>query len=118
MTIDQQTLDRVVKFHAHPCPGLTMGLQAAAIALREISPHSKDEEVVAWWRSTMCGADAIQVLSGCTFGKGNLVHEDWGKNALHVLPPLRRSGRTHRRSARWLAARPGASGAVREGARG
>jgi formylmethanofuran dehydrogenase subunit E len=29
----------------------------------------------------MCGVDAIQFLTGCTFGKGNLVHRDWGKNA-------------------------------------
>ena len=25
--------------------------------------------------------DAIQTLTGCTFGKGNLIHRDYGKNA-------------------------------------
>jgi formylmethanofuran dehydrogenase subunit E len=45
--IDQQTLDRVVDFHGHLCPGLAMGVAAAQIALREIGPHAKDEEVVA-----------------------------------------------------------------------
>ncbi len=25
--------------------------------------------------------DAIQSLTGCTYGKGNLIHEDYGKNA-------------------------------------
>jgi formylmethanofuran dehydrogenase subunit E len=29
----------------------------------------------------MCGVDAIQYLTGCTFGKGNLIHLDYGKNA-------------------------------------
>ena len=29
----------------------------------------------------MCGVDAIQFLIGCTFGKGNLIHMDYGKNA-------------------------------------
>jgi formylmethanofuran dehydrogenase subunit E len=29
----------------------------------------------------MCGVDAIQFLTGCTFGKGNLIHLDYGKNA-------------------------------------
>ncbi len=29
----------------------------------------------------MCGVDAIQFLTGCTFGKGNLIHRDYGKNA-------------------------------------
>lgn len=27
----------------------------------------------------MCGVDAIQFLTGCTFGKGNLIHKDYGK---------------------------------------
>lgn len=31
--------------------------------------------------TNMCAVDAIQYLTGCTFGKGNLVHLDHGKNA-------------------------------------
>jgi formylmethanofuran dehydrogenase subunit E len=58
-----------------------MGVQAARIALREIGPHAQDEEVVAAVETDMCGVDAIQFLTGCTFGKGNLVHRDYGKNA-------------------------------------
>jgi len=79
--IDDETLGRIVAFHGHLCPGLAMGIQAATIALREIGPHSVDEEVVAVVETDMCGVDAIQFLTGCTFGKGNLVHKDWGKNA-------------------------------------
>ena len=79
--IDEETLDRIVDFHGHMCPGLAMGIQAATIALREIGPHSKDEEVVAVVETDMCGVDAIQFLTGCTFGKGNLIHRDYGKNA-------------------------------------
>jgi formylmethanofuran dehydrogenase subunit E len=74
-------LERVVGFHGHLCPGLTMGMQAARIALREIGPHAVDEEIVAIVETDMCGVDAIQVMTGCTFGKGNLIHRDWGKNA-------------------------------------
>ena len=29
----------------------------------------------------MCGVDAIQFLTGCTYGKGNLIHRDYGKSA-------------------------------------
>jgi formylmethanofuran dehydrogenase subunit E len=29
----------------------------------------------------MCGVDAIQFLTGCTMGKGNLLHRDYGKMA-------------------------------------
>ena len=48
--IDQATADSVEKakgFHGHFCPGLAIGIRAAEIALREIGPHSQDEEVVA-----------------------------------------------------------------------
>jgi len=58
-----------------------MGMQVAAIALEEIGPHSVDEEVVAVVETDMCGVDGIQFLTGCTFGKGNLIHRDYGKNA-------------------------------------
>lgn len=27
-----------------------------------------------------CSVDAIQVITGCTFGKGNLIFKDYGKN--------------------------------------
>jgi len=81
MLIDEPTLGRVVEFHGHMCPGVAMGVQAAAIALREIGPHAKDEEVVAVVETDMCAVDAIQFMTGCTFGKGNLIHLDWGKNA-------------------------------------
>ncbi len=58
-----------------------MGIRAAEVALREVGPHSSDEEVVALTETNMCGVDTIQYLTGCTFGKGNLIHLDYGKNA-------------------------------------
>jgi formylmethanofuran dehydrogenase subunit E len=79
--IEERTLAQVVAFHGHLCPGLAMGVQAAAIALREVGPHAEDEEIVAVVETDMCAVDGIQFLTGCTFGKGNLVHLDYGKNA-------------------------------------
>lgn len=79
--IDDTTLDATVRFHGHLCPGLAMGVRAAEVALEQIGPHSQDEEVVAIVETDMCGVDAIQFLTGCTFGKGNLIHRDFGKNA-------------------------------------
>ena len=58
-----------------------MGIRAAEAALREVGSHSSDEEVVALPKTDMCGVDAIQYLTGCTFGKGNLIHLDYSKNA-------------------------------------
>lgn len=98
---DEKTLADVVGFHGHLCPGLAMGVQAAQLALREIGPHAADEEVVAVVETDMCAVDAIQYLTGCTFGKGNLLHEDWGKNAYRFY--RRSDGRAVR-----IAARPGA----------
>jgi len=77
----RHAVDQIVEFHGHMCPGLAMGIRAAEVALSEIGPHSNDEEVVAIVETDMCSVDAIQYLTGCTFGKGNLIHRDFGKNA-------------------------------------
>lgn len=79
--IEEGKLNDVVAFHGHLCPGLALGVHAAIIGLREIGPHAEDEEVVAVVETDMCAVDAIQFLMGCTFGKGNLIHQDWGKHA-------------------------------------
>ena len=98
MTVDAETLERVVEFHGHMCPGLALGVRAAEVALAEIGPHSQDEEVVAIVETDMCGVDAVQFLTGCTFGKGNLVHRDHGKNAYTFV--RRSDGRAVRVSGR------------------
>lgn len=73
------------RFHGHWCPGLAMGIRVAEVALREIGPHAEDEEVVAIVETDMCAVDAVQYLTGCTFGKGNLIHLDHGKNAFTFI---------------------------------
>lgn len=79
--VTEEHVKQAVAFHGHMCPGLAMGIRAAEVALREIGPHAQDEEVVAVVETDMCSVDAIQYLTGCTFGKGNLIHLDYGKNA-------------------------------------
>lgn len=79
--ITEEMVRQTQDFHGHMCPGLAMGIRAAEVALRDIGPHAADEEVVAIVETDMCGVDAIQYLTGCTFGKGNLIHLDYGKNA-------------------------------------
>ena len=79
--IDENTIEAVQRFHGHMCPGLAIGIRAAEAALQEIGPQARDEEIVAVVETDMCGVDAIQFLTGCTFGKGNLIHRDYGKNA-------------------------------------
>lgn len=73
--------DDVTDFHGHSCPGLAYGYRVAAAAMKEMDMKnvSQDEEVVAIVENNSCAVDAIQVLTGCTFGKGNLIFRDYGK---------------------------------------
>jgi formylmethanofuran dehydrogenase subunit E len=73
---------RCADFHGHVCPGLAIGYRAARAGLDRLKAYrSPDEELVAEVETDACGADAVQVLSGCTFGKGNLIYRDRGKQA-------------------------------------
>lgn len=78
--INPDEIRKVTEFHGHWCPGLAIGIRASEWALAEMG-KSPDEEIVAVVETDMCGVDAIQYLTGCTFGKGNLIHRDYGKNA-------------------------------------
>ncbi len=77
-SMDVKTLDEVVKFHGHMCPGLAIGYRAALSALKRFK-RAKDEELVAVVENDSCAVDAIQFMTGCTFGKGNLIFRDYGK---------------------------------------
>ncbi len=71
----------IVRFHGHECPGLAVGYRMARAAMDELGPaRSEDEEIVAIVENNACGVDALQCLTGCTFGKGNLVFRDYGKH--------------------------------------
>jgi formylmethanofuran dehydrogenase subunit E len=70
-----------IQFHGHLCPGLALGYRVAKAALKELNaerPH--DEELVAVVENDSCAADAIQFITGATFGKGNLIFRDYGKH--------------------------------------
>jgi formylmethanofuran dehydrogenase subunit E len=72
----------IIAFHGHSCPGLAIGYRMAKAGLNFLAgSRSTDEELVAIVENNACGVDALQVLSGCTFGKGNLIFKDYGKHA-------------------------------------
>ncbi|MGC9436151.1 MAG: FmdE family protein [Methanomicrobiales archaeon] len=76
------TFDDAVRFHGHVCPGLALGYLMATGALRALaSGRAVDEDFVAVAETDACSLDAIQVVCGCTAGKGNLIVRDWGKHA-------------------------------------
>lgn len=86
-------------FHGHVCPGLALGYRAAKSALAHLNEtRSPDEELVAIIETDSCGADAVQVLTGCTFGKGNFIFRDYGKMTLTLFS--RKTGQGVRVAAR------------------
>lgn len=95
--------EKVVTFHGHSCPGLTIGYRAAKAAARRLAVgQAADEELVAIVESDGCGIDAIQVILGCTIGKGNLIYRDKGKQVYTIASRL--TGKALR-----IASRAGAS---------
>lgn len=80
VTITQGLIKQTTSFHCRWCPGLAISIRASEWALQEMS-KAPDEEILAEVETDMCGVDAIQHLTGCTFGKGNLIYRDYGEKA-------------------------------------
>ena len=78
--LSQDQIEKTIAFHGHSCPGLAIGIRAAEIALQEMNGVAQTD-LVCVSETDMCGVDAIQYLTGCTYGKGNLIHRDYGKLA-------------------------------------
>ena len=82
MTQPVKTYADAVAFHGHACPGLALGFRAARVRDgRAEGGRSDDEELVCIVENDACGVDAIQVVAGCSVGKGNLILRDLGKHA-------------------------------------
>ena len=84
--LSSEDFKKCADFHGHVCPGLAIGYRVAKAGLDWLEENrSVDEELVTIVETDACGVDAIQVLTGCTFGKGNLIYEDHGKQAFTFL---------------------------------
>ena len=80
------TYEDIIAFHGHSCPGLLLGFRMAKAAMAHVAgDRSEDEEIVAIVENDACGVDALQCLTGCTFGKGNLIFKDYGKHVYTIL---------------------------------
>ena len=93
--MNQELWDKCVAFHGHQCPGLAIGFRAAEIAGERLGViFSQDEEIVCITENNACGVDAVQLITSCTVGKGNLIFKDTGKMAFTFLS--RKSGEAYR----------------------
>lgn len=79
-SLDKKLIQKTIDFHGHNCPGLTIGIRAAELAGEKLD-IAGSANLVCVTETDMCGVDAIQFLTGCSFGKGNLIHRDYGKSA-------------------------------------
>ncbi|GAB4344804.1 MAG: FmdE family protein [Desulfobulbaceae bacterium] len=87
------TYEEIIRFHGHDCPGLAIGYRMAMAAVEALeSERAADEELVAIVENDACGVDALQCVTGCTFGKGNLQFRDYGKQVYTVYSRKTRSG--------------------------
>jgi formylmethanofuran dehydrogenase subunit E len=83
----------IVRFHGHECPGLAIGYRMASAGLKAIeSVRAEDEELVSIVENDACGVDALQCVTGCTFGKGNLLFRDYGKHVFTIYSRSTRKG--------------------------
>lgn len=92
-TFSKSDFARCVQFHGHRCPGLAIGFRAAVTLMKRLDVQKPpDEELVAVVETDACGADAIQVMTGCTFGKGNFIFKNYGKHAFSLMDRKKRKG--------------------------
>ena len=94
--MDKKALwEKCAAFHGHVCGGLTIGFKAALYAIELLDlEFSDDEQVVCVSENDACGVDAIQVILGCSIGKGNLLFHMRGKQAFSFYN--RRNGQSIR----------------------
>jgi formylmethanofuran dehydrogenase subunit E len=71
--------------HGHKCPAMPMGLRVGAAAMNKLDvERAKDGQLLALVElgedhCATCFADGVQMITGCTFGKGNIKKLQYGK---------------------------------------
>jgi len=75
----EEILVRIEDFHGHLGPYVILGFRAGQLALRSLGAVGYFDLEARVWSGTKpplsCFADGVQLGSGCTTGKGNLVVE-------------------------------------------
>ncbi len=74
-----------LQFHGHKCPAMPMGLRVGAAAMNALGvERAADGQLLAFVElgdnhCATCFADGVQMITGCTFGKGNIKKLHYGK---------------------------------------
>ena len=93
----RERFETAAALHGHRCPGLAIGVRAAAEALRLLAPtEERDRYCIA--ESRACYLDGVQSVFGTTWGNGRLELRESGKTAFNFYD--RAAGRGLRMLAR------------------
>ena len=77
-------IEQCVDFHGHICGGVAMGYAMASYAMKQLGAD-RSEELYCIVQFKNCMTDAVQYVTGCTAGKGNLEVHPIGKRALTLV---------------------------------
>jgi formylmethanofuran dehydrogenase subunit E len=79
------------KFHGHKCPAMPNGLRVAEAAMNKLGVERTGDSFLhailelGEKHMATCFADGVQVITGCTFGKGNIEKSHKGKWGLTLI---------------------------------
>jgi formylmethanofuran dehydrogenase subunit E len=88
---DKEILMDALKFHGHRCWASVAGVRVGLAALRTLEvKRSGGTQLygiveIGEDHGGMCFGDGVQYATGCTFGKGNIHKEPYGKLALQLI---------------------------------
>ena len=91
MTNPKEWLEIGQKFHGHKCPAMPNGLRVGAAAMNALGVERTGDGALHAFldlgenHCATCFGDGIQVITGCTFGKGNISRTHKGKWALTLV---------------------------------
>jgi len=85
-----QSIEMVTAFHGKYAPGAVIGVYMVDLALQHLQPLEGKLNAVA--ESTVCLADSIQVMTGCTIGNKYLWLMNYGRYALCLYDRTTKEG--------------------------
>jgi formylmethanofuran dehydrogenase subunit E len=97
LTIKERTMDDkdvlmdALKFHGHKCWASVAGVRVGLAALRTLAVNRSGGTQlfgiveIGEDHGGMCFGDGVQYTTGCTFGKGNIRKEPYGKLAFTLI---------------------------------
>lgn len=87
----REFFDAGLELHGHKCPAMPLGLRVGAVAMNKLGvERSRDKTLLALVElgddhCAHCFGDGVQMITGCTYGKGNIKQLGYGKFGLTLV---------------------------------